>query len=180
MISIGDAVVYRHYVCELDGVRKSYREGKDYYDFRALFEKSMHLLIPIDDAKPPLVRSVMTKREALALIDSIVEAETIDESAIEKESNSTAVLERRIEEEYKRYLHTLSPEDIKPVIKSAYLRTSRRENSGKKAATIDKKYLELAEKLLCDELSVSLNMERDKVDEFLVSRIKRSNIREKE
>ena len=37
---------------------------------------------------------------------------------------------------------------------------------------MDKKYLDLAEGLLCDELAISLDIPREDVQEFLVKRIK--------
>lgn len=77
MYACGDTVVYRHHVCEVAALRENYFEGKDYLELRALFENSLKLFVAVDEATPDNLRPVMSKRKALALIDSIVDADTI-------------------------------------------------------------------------------------------------------
>ena len=179
MFSPGDTVVYRHHVCEITAIREAYFEGKDYLEFNALFEKSLKLFVSIDEAKPPTLRPVMTKKEALALIDSIADAKAIDEEALKPGANTPTLLERRIKEEYDKCLRTFSPEDLVPIMKSVHERTARRETAGRQITATDKKYFELAENLLCDELSVSLDIPRDQVREFLVERVKKAEARKR-
>ena len=64
MLSIGEAVVYRHHVCEVVSIREAYFEGRDYYELKAIFEKSLKLFVAIDEAQPPALRPVMTKRRS--------------------------------------------------------------------------------------------------------------------
>lgn len=179
MISPGDAVVYRHHVCEATAVREAYYEGKDYLELHALFEKSLKLFVSVDEAAPPTLRPVMTRAEALMLIDSIADAEAIDEEALKPGANTPTLLERRIKEEYDKHLKTFSPEDLVPIIKSVHERTARREHAGRQITATDKKYFDLAENLLCDELSVSLGIPRENVKDFLVERVKRAEARKR-
>lgn len=176
MFSPGDIVVYRHHVCEVSNIREAYFDNKDYFELRAIFEKTLKLFVAIDDAAPPTLRSPMTNAEALSLIDSIPDAKGIDEDALRPGANTPTLLDRRIREEYERHLKTFSPRDLIPIMKSVNERTIRRIDSGRQITATDKKYFDLAENLLCDELSVSLDMERDTVKEFLTERVKESEV----
>ena len=174
MLSIGEAVVYRHHVCEVVSIREAYFEGRDYYELKAIFEKSLKLFVAIDEAQPPALRPVMTKEEALALIDSIGSAESIDEEALAQGTDTPTLLDRRIKEEYTRRLHTFTPEQLLPIMKFAYERSKSRTDEGRNATATDKKYFELAQNLLRDELSISLGIDRDQVTAFLQERIEQA------
>lgn len=179
MYSCGDTVVYRHHVCEVAALREGYFEGKDYLELRTLFESSLKLFIAVDEADADALRPVMTKREALALIDSIADAEAIDEEALKPDAPTPTLLERRIKEEYDRHLKTFAPEDLVPIMKSVHERTVRRVGSGRQITATDKKYFDLAENLLCDELAVSLGIPRDDVKDFLVERVGKAEARKR-
>lgn len=170
MFKLGDTVVYRHHVCTVAGVREAYFEGRDYFELHTLFEKSLKLFVAIDDAKPPVMRHVMQRDEALKLIDSVVDIEPIDEEVLHASGTTLSLAERQIKEEYERRLKKCDPEDLVAVIKSAYVRTQERETSGKRTTAVDKKFFELAESLLCDELAVALDMPREDTRAFLVER----------
>lgn len=171
MFATGDTVVYRHHVCTVAGVREAYFEGRDYFELHTLFEKSLKLFVAVDDAKPPALRHVMSREDALALIDSIPSIQPIDEEILHAAGTTLSLAERQIKEEYERRLKKCEPEDLVAVIKSAYVRTQERETTGKRTTAVDKKYFELAESLLCDELAVALDMEREVTRDFLVERV---------
>ena len=177
MYSCGDIVVYRHHVCEVAALREQYFEGKDYLELRALFENSLKLFVAMDEAEVEALRPVMTKREALALIDSIADAEAIDEEALKPDAPTATLLDRRIRGEYDRHLKTFAPEDLVPIMKSVRAHTALRADSGRQVTATDKKYFDLAEGLLCDELSVSLGIPRDDVKDFLVERVRKAEAR---
>ena len=160
MYACGDTVVYRHHVCEVAALRENYFEGKDYLELRALFENSLKLFVAVDEATPDNLRPIMSKRAALALIDSIVDADTIDENALKPDAP--------------KRLRTFAPEDLVPIMKSVHERTVRRVDSGRRITATDKKYFDLAEGLLCDELAVSLAVPRENVKDVLVERVKRA------
>lgn len=177
MYSRGDIVVYRHHVCEIVALREQYFDDKDYLELQTLFENSLKLFVTVDEAAPPTLRPIMTKHEALALIDSIADADSIDEEALKPDAPTPTILERRIKEEYDRCLKTFAPEDLVPIMKSVRERTIRREDSGRQITATDKKYFDLAEGLLCDELAVSLDIPRDDVKDFLVQRVEQMEAR---
>lgn len=156
-------------------MREAYFEGKDYYELHTLFEGSLKFYIAVADAKEPALRCVMSKQEAMALIDSIPSIQVIDEKELEvvTAGSTRAIAERQLKEEYSRRLSQCSPRDLVVVVKSAYERTRDRETAGKHAIAVDKRFLDLAESLLCDELAVALGMPRDEVPEFLHERVSR-------
>lgn len=174
MYSIGEIVVYRHHVCEIMGVRAAYFEGEDYLELRALFNKTLKLFVKTSEARPPMLRAVMTEEEAFGLIDSIASADPIDEGKFASSANAPTLTERLIREEYERCLGMFSPESLVPIIKTVHVRTTEREACGRRITATDKKYFDLAEKLLCDELSISLKISRDEVKDFLIDQIKRA------
>ena len=55
----------------------------------------------------------------------------------------------------------------------SYERSQARSARGRAATETDKRYLRLAQDLLCDELAVSLSLDREKTPEFLLHRIEK-------
>ncbi|MFQ9180082.1 MAG: CarD family transcriptional regulator [Eggerthella lenta] len=174
MYACGDTVVYRHHVCEVAALRENYFEGKDYLELRALFENSLKLFVAVDEATPDNLRPIMSKRAALALIDSIVDADTIDENALKPDAPTPTLLERRMKEEYDKRLRTFAPEDLVPIMKSVHERRHRPARRFAPHHRHGQKYFDLAEGLLCDELAVSLAVPRENVKDVLVERVKRA------
>lgn len=99
------------------------------------------------------MRPVMQKQEALDLIDSIAGAEpaNVDDKP-HTTANTSSLKQRHVKETYDAYLKTLSPKGLVPIIKTCHERTLARKETGHQATAVDKKYLDLAEGLLCDEL----------------------------
>lgn len=174
MISLGDKVVYRQHVCEVVAVRENYFEGKDYLELHALFENSLKLFVCIDDAKAPALRPVMEPEQMLSLIDSITAVQPIETVLAENESETPALHERHARELYEERLKTFAPEDLLVILKSAHARTENREQEGRSITATDKKYFEMAEGYLCDELAVSLGIPREEAPEFLANRIRQA------
>lgn len=181
MLSPGDIVVYRHHVCEVAAIRDDYFEGRDYFELHALFEKSLKLFVAVDEAEsnPTTLRPAMTRQEALALIDSIADTKGIAEIAPGPGADTPTLRERRMKEEYDKRLKTFAAEDLIPIMKSVVERTTRREDAGRQITATDKKYFDLAEGLLCDELAVSLDIPREDVKEFLIERVKKAEARKR-
>lgn len=170
MFSIGDIVVYRHHVCEIAKIRENYFDNEDYFELHTLFENTLKLYVAISKAKPPVCRSVMSKEQALELIDKIPSAKPIDEQALVQGAQTSALVERKIKEEYDRRLKSPNLEDMIPILKSVHEHCIKREEMGRKITMTDKRYFDMAEKMICDELAVALDIDRDKVKDFMVER----------
>lgn len=171
VFSKGDVVVYRHHVCEIADVREAYFEGRDYFELHALFEKALKLYVAVESAEPPTMRQVMSRAAALSLIDEIPDVETIDDAILHARGTTLSLAERQVKEEYERRMKSNDARDLIPIIKSAYERTQEREGSGKRTTAVDKKFFELSESLLYDELSMALGIDRDQVGDFVTCRI---------
>ncbi len=171
MFSVGDLVVYRHHVCKIVKIREKYFDNEDYFELHTLFENTLKLYIAISKAEPPACRSVMSKEQALALIDKIPLAEPIDEEALAQDVGTSALMERKIKDEYDRRLKSVNLEDMLPILKSVHEHCIKREEMGRKITMTDKKYFDLVERVLCDELAVALDINRDEIKDYLARRV---------
>lgn len=158
MFKIGDYVVYKRDVCRIDDIREKHFMDKDYYVMRPIDDTTLKLDVPVDISDKYL-RSVISKEEALELIAKIPYIKTIDS------------MDRMIETEYKNLLQTGSLEDLVCIIKTTYMRNDERRKSGKKIGEIDDSYFHRAEKILYNELSISLGMSFDDTKEYVISSV---------
>lgn len=156
MFKIGDYVVYKRDVCKIVEIREKKFMNKDYYVMRPIDDATLKLDVPIDISDKYL-RKVISKEEALALIDKIPSIKVV------------MSMERMIENEYKMLLQSGSLEDLVCIIKTTYLRNYERKQSGKKIGEIDDTYFHRAEKMLYNELSVSLGMNFDDAKEYVIA-----------
>ncbi len=170
MFQVGQKVVYRHHVCDIVSVREAYFEGKDYFELHAIFEKSLKLFVAIEHALEPEMRPVISREEALDLIESIAHAETIETETATSET--AALADRHLREAYDERLKSYEPRDLLPILMSVHRRTEERIERGQHITATDKKYFDLAESLLCDELAIALNVEREKVYDYIMERVK--------
>lgn len=56
----------------------------------------------------------------------------------------------------------------------ALRRPTTHKEDERRITAVDKKYFEMTEDLLCDELSVSLDISHDEVKDFLIERVKKT------
>ena len=76
-----------------------------------------------------------------------------------------------MEAEYKRLLQDPTYEKIIKVIKTSYTRNKLRQEQNKKPSEKDTKYFNLAEELLYNELSITLNLSYEETKEFFINQI---------
>ena len=160
MYNIGDYVVYKREVCEIVDIKEKYIKDKDYYRMRNIRDKSLVINIPIDS---DLIRSVMSKGEALDIIDKIVDID-IDVSN-----------EQNIENIYKELMKTEKIEDLIKIIKISYKRCEDRVKQGKKISEKDDNYFKKCEEIFYTEMSVALNMSYDDTVNYIKTRIESNN-----
>lgn len=146
MYKIGDYVVYKKDVCIIKDIVNNY-----------------YVLNPIDDnsltikvlCTSNLLRNIITKEESEKLINSIPYIEIIN------------INDKLIENEYKRLLATGNLEDLVKIIKTTYLRNENRINNHKKIGEKDDNYFKKSEKLLYNELSISLGKTYDETKAYI-------------
>ena len=76
------------------------------------------------------------------------------------------------EQQYKAALKTNEPEELLGIIKNLYKRGQARIAQGKKITSTDEKYFRQAEKALYSELAFSLEVEKEKIEEYITETIR--------
>ena len=164
MFQAGDVIVCgTRGVCRVEkvGPLSSAVADRDrlYYTLKPLYERGSVVFTPVDNEKM-VIRPVISREEALRLIDGIRDAEAL---GIEDE--------RKREENYKTALKSCRAEELVKMIKTIHARKRSRAARGKKATDADSRYVKLAEDYLYGELAISLDLERDQVKAFIRERI---------
>ncbi len=163
MFQIGDLVMYGgegacriEDICQLDinGLTK----GQLYYVLRPMAHDGK-VYAPVNGKV--FMRSVISRSEALALIDSIPDRKA--EAFI-----STNM--RELNEHYQASFLSHDCADLIEVIMKVYAKRQA-VGQGKKIGQTDEKYMKRAEDLLYSELSVVLDIPRDEVQEYIFNRV---------
>ncbi len=160
MLNIGECVIYgSHGLCKVRAILvPSFLERgneKQYYEMISAVDTGSILYVPVEGAEDK-VREVIGADYAEGLIDDIEEVEEIELPEGKK-------AEPAIHEIIKRNV----AEEMMGLVKSLRKIKAIREAEGKRFATLNEKYLNMAEKLLYTELAYSLETEKD----FIKSRV---------
>ena len=163
MFKIGDYVAhYKDGICEvveIGPLNISQDKNKNYYTLRPVFNPAGKLYTPVENEKRQ-IREVSTKDEAENLLAEMSQIEVIHVPD-----------ERRRELHYKEALYKNDCREWAAIIKTTYLRKKIRLNMGKRSINVDEKYQASAEKFLCGELSVALNMKKEDIKQCLIDKI---------
>ena len=153
---IGDKVIHcRNGVSTILGMKEM--GEREYFVIRALRGDNENIYIPVIGSEN-IVRPVMSVKEADELLHSL--------AFIEKEFNPNTKQRR---DAYKRRLNSGNVLDIAYLYRQKCLYAQYPENV--KLGPSDIEMLEYASNILLDELSLTYNVERDKIEEIVVSKI---------
>jgi len=160
MYQEGTLLVHPTYgVCEVVRIGKLDMNNRNkeciYYTLVPLYDSKSKLYIPTDSEGLGL-RPVMTKECAQELINRLSQIEPL-----------LVQNEKEREKIFKELLKTGNCEDISRVIKTLYLRKQERLLQGKKAVSLDEKYLYIAREHLYGELAVSLGIDKSSVEDYI-------------
>ena len=164
MFKIGDQVVhYKEGVCEVTNIgrldiRCSDRE-KEYYTLKPLYNAGGTPYMPVNGEERQL-RKVISPNEAKELIDDMPNIDVLNVSD-----------EKRREVMYKEALFNNQCRSWVSLMKTSYIRKQERIAVGKKVINVDDRYLNSAEKFLYGELSVALDMPKEKVREYIAEKM---------
>lgn len=164
MFEKGEYIVYgTSGVCEVTDIKnmdlKGIPKDKLFYVLTPYNQKSSTLFTQVDSTKT-VMRKVLTKEQALELIDSMPEVEEL-----------YFANEKVREEKYKECIRSCDCEQCIRVIKTLYLRRDEKIAQGKKFAATDERYLKLAEDNLYSELSVALGMTKKEVQHYIEEKL---------
>lgn len=158
MFEIGDYVVYKKEVCRISEYKNKFINDTDYYSLVPIMDSSLKIEVPVSSE---FIRSVIDSDKANDIIDNIVNIGVITSN------------DRMIENEYKSLLMDGSYEALIKIIKTTYLRNNERINSKKKISEKDSNYFNLAERYLYSEFAIALDMDYDKVRDYIIDRIEK-------
>ena len=165
MFQTGDYIVYgSRGVCRVDKIGpldfSGHEKGKLYYTLLPYYVEGSIVYVPVE-ANSAIMRPIMTKEEALALIDEIPQ---IEELWINDE--------RSRETAYKEAVKSCDNRELIRIIKTIYQRGKSRMAAGKRMTVADNKYFKMAEDNLYAELAVTLSMSRDEAKDFVTEHVK--------
>lgn len=152
MFKAGEYIIYNNNVCRIKEIR-----NKEFYVMNPVDDESLTITLPVDNNS---IKEVMNKKEALNLIDNILDVEVLDIDG------------KLLEKEYKKLIKSDDIYDKIKIIKTSYMRNIIRENNGKKLSETDNNYLNKAEKVVYNELAISLNKSFDETKEFIMNTLK--------
>ncbi|MCI8280839.1 MAG: CarD family transcriptional regulator [Lachnospiraceae bacterium] len=160
--STGICVIEDITTMDLPGVTKE----RLYYVMLPYGKNGNKIFTPVDNPKMKL-RRVLTKEETLALIDEIPAMEQVGISE-----------EKLREQKYKEYLRSCECKNWIRMIKTLYHRNQERISQGKKVTATDERYFKLAEENLYTEFSISLDIPKDKIQEYIEKRLNKESVKE--
>lgn len=155
--SVGEFVVNGRDICKVVAVVSEFRDQGDYYKLQSVEDESLVVYSPVDK-QDNLLRPVISKQEAEALIDRLTEIEPV------------AVDTRSVDTVYENLAKSGKHEDIIRLVKTAYQRCEERKKRGVPKPEKDKLYFRLAEKLLYSEFSIALGKSYDETKDYIANR----------
>lgn len=164
MFKIGDQVShYKEGVCRVKNIgkldMKCSDRNKEYYTLVPVYDEGGTIYVPVGSEEKQL-RSVISYEEANCLIQDMPEIEILSVKD-----------EKRREEIYRKALFQNQCREWVSLIKTSYQRKQKRLLEGKKVIHVDDRYLNSAERFLYGELAVVLGMTKEKVQEYIASKI---------
>ena len=162
MFQVGDYVVYGNTgICRVEDITFLNMNGNDkqYYVLVPVDGRSSRSFLPVDNTKV-VIRPVITKDQAMKLIDDIVNVEEINISN-----------DKVREEKYKELARKCDCRSWVSIIKTIYVRKKERVAQGKKVTATDDKYFRLAEDSLYSELGFAIGVDKSGMEEFIRVRL---------
>ena len=153
----------QHGVCRVEGVGKlqltEASGDKVYYTLSKVYSRGGVLYVPADSEKI-VMRPVISKEEAEDLIGHMRE---IDMLQIDNE--------KRKEDIFKQAFRTCDSREWVKIIKTLHERKRIRLAKGKKVTASDERYMRTAEDNLFGELAISLGIDKNDVEQYIMDRI---------
>ncbi|MDD7740884.1 MAG: CarD family transcriptional regulator [Fusicatenibacter sp.] len=164
MFEVGEYIVYGATgICKVEDITTMDMAGvprdRLYYVLSPCRQKESRIFTPVDNQKT-VMRQVISREEALQLIDSMPQ---IEELWIPNE--------KMREELYKEALRSCNCREWVRIIKTLYTRKKKREGAGKKMPSTDERYFRSAEENLYSELAIPLEISPSEVGKYIKKRL---------
>ncbi len=168
---IGEKIIYSQSgVCAVEDITENefYGERTEYYVLRPLYDKGSLIYVPTaNETLVSRIRGAMTKDEVNGIINYMPNAEDIwiDNDNERREVYSVILLENE-------------PKKLTELIKTLRGRRETQRMKKKRLHIADENFLERAQRILCDEISFVLGLDRSSVDAYIASRIGQDDVKE--
>ena len=152
--------VYKRQVTDISKIAISgASRDRLYYVLQPAQDKEGRIFTPVDGQKTEM-RRILNRKEAAELIDSIPSI-----------GNLWVADERQRELNYKQAVNSCDCREWIKIIKTLWFRNQQRLSQGKKITAMDRKYFKMAEDNLYGELSVSLEIPKEKMEEYITEKV---------
>ena len=163
MFKVGEYIVYGvKGVCRIEDITHLDIPGADkdrlYYVLTPMADGG-RIYAPTDNQKITM-RKIITREEADQLIAEIPEIELL-----------WVPDDKQREAKYKEALNTCDYRVWVSIVKTLYLRKKERNAQGKKITALDERYMRTAENELYSELSLTLEIPKDEMENYIKERI---------
>jgi CarD family transcriptional regulator len=163
MFEVGEYVVYgMNGVCKVEAIGTMSLSGvesdREYYTLQPLYTKGSRVFTPVDNQKV-IIRPVISKDEVCALIDEMKE---LDEISVTDDKHRELA--------YKEAMKSCDCREWIRVMNTVLKRKETRLAQGKKMSACDERYLKAAQDYLYGEFAISLQIEKDEVEQYVEHR----------
>lgn len=133
---------------------------KEYYVLKHIYANDTIIKIPTDNEKISM-RKILSKGEVTTLIDNITNSETIwiDD-------------DRQRNDAFKSILKTGDVDNLVKLVRSIYLNKEYKKSIGKKTYKVDQEIMDVAERLLNEELATVLKINPSEVASYISNHIR--------
>lgn len=158
MFEIGQYIIYGSTgVCEIEDIRDERISGekKSYYILKPVYISGSKIYAPVGVSEGRM-RALITKDEAMALIDSMPDEETIwieDDSARK--------------EKYTEIVKSSNRTELSCMLKTLHRKQKEKLAGGRKFHIADERIMKDGEKILFEELAIVLDIAPDEVLTFI-------------
>lgn len=164
MFSVGEKIIYgKKGVCVVKSIGSpGFSDGEDRLYYTLSPQNSTEtIFVPVDSGV--FMRPVITRAEALELIDRIPEIESGTELDV-------IITKKELPEFYKKFFETHSCEDLVRLILIAKRRTERANENKRKPSQTEREFIKGAENILYGELAEALGIGKGEVADLIADR----------
>lgn len=152
-------------VCRIKNITTLNMDGipKDrlYYEMQPVLNAGSKVFTPVEQAdESGTMRKLMTSDEAVRLLSSAPEEEPVWEAD-----------DRKREEQYRGIINGNHAAGMLALIRYVHIRQKARALKGRRPASMDARYLKMAEEHLYTELSISMQVAAEEIREYVESGI---------
>lgn len=164
MYQVNDSIVYGTYgVCRITEItQRSFHGNKtDYYVLKPLHDDNSTFFVPVNnEALVKKMRRILSEDEIYHILRATAEADTgwVEDAGTRREL----------------FQQTLSQGDrgkVLALVKALHLHQKELQKRGKHLHVADERFLRDAEKMLYDEFSLVLHIDRDQVLSFILEKV---------